>query len=689
MACVSGEPTPESPRPGEWQKYVLTPTARVIRPIKIISTDEQGGVILGASGFLNGQATLVLKKNTADSDPRVVLDFGLEVGGFLEADFTAAGATTLFAFSESLAGMGDWGDTFGAIAPSSVEDRLKPQRERRFESPHEYTPNARASWSDPVIRGGFRYVMIRLAPEAPAGATVSLEAIRLRFTPLPGVNLSDHEALYKGRFLSSDDGWNRIWYAGAYTLQLATIDPNQGTETGAERIGTGARVFVDGAKRDRLIWNGDLAITGRIDAVTTNDQQAMRDSLRSIAAHQDADGFLSSCSPVGRAAALCTELLEYHLWWLIALGEYHLNTGDTAFAQELWSTVTRAMQYLSKRSLNSSHPPLLDLDRGGKQGHWLYGDAGLSTYLNALYVRTLELTAQLASTIGQNDEARAWRSTIPELRAAINATLWDEAAGAYRQSSFQPGNIPEDGNAMMSLFAIAPPEHAARSLETIKQQLWTPHGSKTGTGTMPALIGPFMNYWEILARFQAGQDDDAWELMRRVWRPMILETHGAGDTSTTTWEHINPDGTPFNWNYSGPSDGSQAHPWSAGVTALLTNQVLGVYPTSPGYARYAIKPHPGKLKWAEGQVPTPHGFIKLDWQHQDQDFTLHLQAPPESVGTVSLPTFGCSVKVWADERLVWDGARGSTGTARLSSDARFVTIENILSGTHVFRVQEK
>ena len=73
---------------------------------------------------------------------------------------------------------------------------------------------------------------------------------------------------------------NRVWYAGAYTNQICTIDPDHGNalvhlrEDGFSStdpqtpinvtwynnytITNGTSALVDGAKRDRLDWAGDM-----------------------------------------------------------------------------------------------------------------------------------------------------------------------------------------------------------------------------------------------------------------------------------------------------------------------------------------------------------------------------------------------------------------------------------------------
>ena len=773
---------------GGWQRYALAPTSRDVAPVRVVSAQPRGGEVRGADGVLRpGGRALELRKTTADSDPRVLLDFGREVGGYLQADFTRPGANTLFAFSESLAYMGDWGDTFGSTSFIANEDRALPQRARRFESPHEHAPAGRETWRDPDIRGGLRYVMVRLDPDAPAGSSVSLDAVRLRYSPLPGYDLHDRDALFRGTFLSSDDELNRIWYAGANTLHLGTIDPAEGIEDGKESIGVGRRVLVDGAKRDRLIWNGDLAIAGRIAYATTFDLEAVRNSLASIARTQRADGYLSGCSPNGLGGPACQTFLEYHLWWLVGLLEYHLYSGDDAFVDAQWPTITRAMDYLASRvvttttegteaqdsaprvepghtlgqsftverpftaaggrfptynttgsdmtlslyrggpggelvtrkrfddvvdnswlSLEFDEPqpagtyyleqsdpagtmawwsdtqdvypggqayadgrpsggdrtlriavvgaqPTHLLDLGDQGNHWIYGDGGRETEVNALYVEVLRGMADLARTRGDDARADRWGAEAPEVARGINDELWSPDAGAYRESTANPGNVPQDGNVFAVLNGVATGDRAASALDFLHTALLTPYGTRTGTGTMPQLVGPFMNYWEALARFRTGRDAQAWDLLRRVWGYMHGRTKTIAGTleppATAAWEHINLDGTPYR-----AEDGSLAHPWSAGATALLTNEVLGVTPVAPGFAEWRLEPHPGDLRWAQGRVPTPHGAIRVRWMQHRGRLAVHVAVPRGTRGTVVLPRGGTRT-VSAGRHLLTGGHR--------------------------------
>ena len=76
----------------DWKRYVLAPSSRDVAPTEVVSAAPGGGEILRPDGALRRDGrSLVLRKTFADSDPRVVLDLGREVGGYLEVDFAARG----------------------------------------------------------------------------------------------------------------------------------------------------------------------------------------------------------------------------------------------------------------------------------------------------------------------------------------------------------------------------------------------------------------------------------------------------------------------------------------------------------------------------------------------------------------------------------------------------------------------
>ena len=60
--------------------------------------------------------------------------------------------------------------------------------------------------------------------------------------------------------------------------------------------------------------------------------------------------------------------------------------------------------------------------------------------------------------------------------------------------------------------------------------------------------------------------------------------------------------------------GDEAHPDTA-IAGILSNYILGVEPTEPGFAKYSVKPHPSKgVTSASGTVPTPWGTLQVAWR---------------------------------------------------------------------------
>jgi hypothetical protein len=140
-------------------------------------------------------------------------------------------------------------------------------------------------------------------------------------------------------------------------------------------------------------------------------------------------------------------------------------------------------------------------------------------------------------------------------------------------------------------------------------------------------VYPFMSYYELLARFSQNLDVSALNLIRREWGYFI--SNGPG----TAWETIGPFG-------GSPTD---QHPswdagWSSGAAPALSEYVLGVQSTSPGFATFTVTPHTGLseggIQSASGIVPTPRGDIRVTWLQDGRGgLDLKVSAPPGTTWT--------------------------------------------------------
>lgn len=567
-----------------------------------------------------GDGTTTLRSNIFGR-PYVVYDFGREVGGTVELTATATEGTPrlALAFSESPQYMTTSSD-FSQDPPGVATET------------HQFPLHAgRQSVQDPVIRGGFRYLMVFL--DAPG--TVQVSGLRLHFSADPtNTNLRG----YRGAFLSSDASLNRLWYSGAYTVQMATIDPHTGRPYPAQpgpvrndaTIGDGHTVISDGAKRDRMIWGGDNAVSTAVSLLSTGQSAPARNAIAFMAKGQFANGEVPGVYLPG-GAGYQAAWGEYAAWWIDNYWTYYLYTGDRAFLDRYWPTLQKDVAWFETFVGSDG---LLDVP-GGASGHWGYGNSGKETYDNALYVHALDLAAQAAQVASPSDAA-TYRAHGQRTADAINAALWDAHTGAYIE---KPGSSahPQDANAMAVLAGVATGARADAVLRFFHGALATPVGDLTndvGGDTVPRYVSPFVTAQELRAYATTGThgaDRAALSLLHRTWDHML----GSGFPGTF-WETVSPSGGLQLGSYT-----SLSHGWSAAPTSYLSNYLLGVTPTSGGFATFDVRPHPGGgPRWAEGTVPTPQGPITVRWKQDPHSFILSVSAPKGTSAAVALPAAG-------------------------------------------------
>jgi hypothetical protein len=249
--------------PGPWESNMYSPASRTVSPVTILDASNQILSAYPGPAQLNGNGSLL------------VFDFGQEVGGIVTVTYAASGEGSLgLAFTEAKNFTGyesdesnGGGGPDGALYANVTSESLTS-----------------GSYTMPLdkLRGGFRY--LSLFTLSNTSISVDIHAIELEISFQPAWS---NLRAYAGYFDSSDQLLNRIWYACAYTVQANTVPPNTGRVWPAPAegwlndaiLGTGVSVMVDGAKRDRAVWAGDLGISIPSVLVSTGDLDTVRNAL--------------------------------------------------------------------------------------------------------------------------------------------------------------------------------------------------------------------------------------------------------------------------------------------------------------------------------------------------------------------------------------------------------------------------
>jgi Bacterial alpha-L-rhamnosidase 6 hairpin glycosidase domain len=494
-------------------RYNYAPSSRTVRPVSVYRTT---GTVQNPGNFLTGSSTRLTGTGAS-----VTVDFGKEVGGIITLGFAGASDENQevgLGFSESSLYVGDMSDNSnlgtgpdGALfAPVS--------------GPGTYTmPIER-------LRGGFRYLTIFLS----SSGWVDLNNIALNFSPSPTM---DSPQKYANYFYSNDSLLNRVWYAGAYTVQMDTIDPSQGVlwpppASGWQNtsfLGDGRSILVDGAKRDRTVWPGDLGVSMLTALVSNYDTEASRNSLNALYHYQLPDGQLPYAGP-----PILTYLSDtYHLWTLLATYDYFLFSRDKTWLDNHWAQYKLAVSY-STNKIDANGVLYVDQDydwgRKVKTNQEVVG-------ANSMLYGVLTTASELASIEAESDTAIEYSTAAQSLKTAINKVFWDDSAGLYVNSPINR-MYPQDGNSLVLLLGVAEsPAQALRVSQSLREN-WNSYGAQTPE--KPDAIAPFPGSLEVDGHFVAGDDQTALDLIRLEWGYMLNSPLGTG---STFWEGYLADGT--------------------------------------------------------------------------------------------------------------------------------------------------
>jgi hypothetical protein len=248
----------------------------------------------------------------------------------------------------------------------------------------------------------------------------------------------------------------------------------------------------------------------------------------------------------------------------------------------------------------------------------------------------------VADAVGDTETSATYGNAARGLRDAINDQLWNDELGTYSLSTASPGNFSLTGIAWAILSGAANATQAESSIKMI-DELRLGVGYKTISSDADApdyQLAPNPSGFLLEALFQARRDYGSnsttaiTHLLDDLWGSMVNNDEYSSGAS---WEYVKPDGSPGIDLFT-----SLAHPWSAAPTYVLSEYLVGVQPTSPGYETFAVRPLVGYLGLTEvsGKVPTPYGSIEISWKIIAGKVSLEIEVPRGISGVLELPN-GC------------------------------------------------
>lgn len=396
---------------------------------------------------------------------------------------------------------------------------------------------------------GFRFVRIDLLqPNTLINLKEARAVLRIRDIP------------YLGSFKSSNARLDSIWLTGAYTTHLNMQE-----------------YLWDGIKRDRLVWLGDFHPELATLTKVFGYNEVVPRSLDLACEQYPLPNWMNNMS-------------SYSFWYLIIHYEWFMQNADMDFLRKHRNYIVGLIDLIASK---------INDDGTETTGRFRFLDwpstpnqEGVEAGYRALLVWALKDAIKLCEVLDEKEAIALCNASIEKL----NRKIMDH-------------NDLKQAAALMAVAGILDPVTACNEVVAVD-----------GASRFSTFYGLYM----LDALSMAGMYDKALDIIDAYWGGML--DMGA----TSFWEDFNiewmentaplDEFTPEGMNDIHGSFGAYCYPsyrhsfchgWSSGVTAWLTENVLGITIVEPGCKTLKIEPHLSNLDWVEGTFPTPLGIVKV------------------------------------------------------------------------------
>lgn len=508
---------------------------------------QNAELIEGANNLFlpgNGQASLSVAhkcifRSKEGKRPSILLDFGHELQGGIQIVTCFRNqkeAKVRIRLGESVS------EAMSNITPESGATNDHAMRDFIIDLP----------WLGVIEVGnsGFRFVRIDLLDD---DMVLPIKEIRayLAYRDIP----------YLGSFRSSNQRLDSIWMTGAYTLHLNLQE-----------------FLFEGAKRDRMVWLGDLHPEVKTALVVFGDNEAIQRSLDLARDETKLPEWMNG-------------VISYSLWWIMIHQDYYMYHGNLNYLKEQQEYLSQLLRILIESIDENGNE---NLKNGGRFLDWpsSKNKKAIDAGYQSLLMISLKAGEALMTVLGDKALASECSTTVMKMAKIIPdyTASKQSAALAAMSGVVAPHKIDKE------VISVG----GARDFSTFYGYYMLV--AKALAENYQGAIDDICNYWGGMLDLGA---TTFWEDFDLKW----LENANRIDEMPQK-EKVDIHATYGDYCYKGLRH-SFCHGWASGPTAWLSEYVLGVSIIEPGCKVVKIKPNLGNLEWVEGSFPTPYGLIKI------------------------------------------------------------------------------
>ena len=366
----------------------------------------------------------------------------------------------------------------------------------------------------------------------------------------------------KGFIKTSDERLNKIIETAVYTCTLNMQDG----------------FLLDGIKRDRLVWSGDLFSEIKTVFYTFGETEHIRNSLDLLIEGTPEDIWMNL-------------IPSYDAWWILNFCEYLRFTGDTEYGAKYVGKVADVLREFDKcvsedgvidfslsRKKHGMHEFFFDWQSEGTEDS-VTGTALLIYYAAETFIKTF----------GKAADGEVTRSLLRKLNRYVYADAVTKQVAALQvlcgnRSSDKISEIENGGARGFSTFT------AYFILKALSVG-----GSKKAVNFAKEYYGGMLDRGAT----------SFWEDFNVEW----LEGSGRIDELPKDGEK-DLHGDFGNYCYKGFRH-SLCHGWASGILPFVYEELLGLKIDEAGFKKISIKPDLCGLDYVRAEIPSPEGLIKI------------------------------------------------------------------------------
>jgi hypothetical protein len=422
---------------------------------------------------------------------------------------------------------------------------------------------------------------------------------------------------YTGRFDSDNPTLNKIWQAAAWTVRANLREDCFGA------------ILMD--RGDRFSWTGDAYTSQAASLTAFSNYGAVLKNLTFTESHGNA-------------------IESYELYWVESLIDYYFYSGDARGVRGLLPAVYKRLDHADAIFDNIRRLGFVGWDeRTGVGFDHPECEQNKMTY-KMLAIGAWKHAADLLERLGERERAAHYRAVAARRTAAL----------------------PTDFISRLGMHAAADAINAG--LVDDVSRLYHPDLSDR---LQRLSYSPFNQCFLLQAMAAAGRYDDAFASIFDMWGSALEYGATCGfEVYRPGWNAILGKNGPVPYTQAGHT--SLAHPWGAGVLTWLTEEMLGIKPLEPGFARVAVTPHLyGCATRVAGRVMTPRGEISASFDIAGGRHTLVV--PEGTRARLSIPREGMII-----ERVRVEA--GAAALSRARDEGDFLVFDDLGPGSYAWSV---